>query len=104
MSGYHRATKRIASRLPYFSDCVGWPESLLPALNLLIDEGEEIERDELLAATEADEQAIPDWDYHVQYLRYGDDVYWYVNSAIEYVFAEPKSIQIVQDKAIESGY
>lgn len=103
MSGYHRVS-RIASKLPYFSDCVGWPEPLLPALNLLIDEGEEIKRDELLAATKADEKVIPDWDYHIQYFRYGDGVYWYVHSAIEYVFADPQSIQMVQDKAIESDY
>lgn len=100
----HPDGRAAARKLPYFSNCVNWPERLLPALNLLIDEGEEIGRDGLLASAAADADAVPDWDWHIKYFRYGDGIYWYVHSAIEHVFAEPESIRAVQDAAAESGY
>lgn len=108
MSRYHRAMRMFAGKLPFFSSCVGWPEELLPALNFLIDEGEELEkeegRSELLAQTDADPESVPEWDWHIQYFRYGDDVRWYVHSAIEYVFAEPESVGRIQEMAVEADY
>lgn len=100
----HPGGRTAARKLPYFSNCVNWSERLLPALNLLIDEGEEIGRDGFLASADADADAVPDWDWHIRYFRYGDGIYWYVHSAIEHVFAEPESIRAVQDAAAESGY
>jgi hypothetical protein len=88
------------SKLPYFSSCVNWPEGLLPALGLLIDEGKEIGKREFLSRADADPNEFPRM-YHsdFRYFRQGRDVYWFTHSAIEHVFAERESIRAVQRAA-----
>lgn len=46
---------------------------------------------------------IPKRDWHIQYFRYGD-VYWFVHSAIEHVFAEDESIGAIQRAAEAADY
>lgn len=103
---YHRAFRLLSRKLLFFSDCVGWPQELLPALEFLIDKGEEIDREELLERVDIEdaENSVPKWDWHIRYYRYGDGIYWYDHSAIEHVYAEPESIGDVQRKAVEAGY
>lgn len=100
-------------RLPYFSDCVGWPKHLVDApggLCDMIDAKIEITRSTFLK--HVDQERLEEieeglgyaprtsrakdkgirmtQDYHVRYYRaplLGTQAYFFVHSAIEYVFA-----------------
>lgn len=99
------AGRLAASKLPYFSNCVNWPKELLPALGLLVDEGEEVGKREFLSRADADPSDFPR-KYHAdfRYFRYDRDVYWFTHSAIEHVFAEGESIRAIQRAAEAADY
>lgn len=87
--------------VPFYSDCVSWPRALLPALSHLVDEGYEITRTTFVRRT-GERLPWPADSWWVSYwtLR-GARVYWYVHSAIEYVYATPASIAAVHARAVE---
>lgn len=95
-------------RLPFYSDCVAWPDDKLAALRHLVDEGENIARATFMKHVRT-EEIPPDWYPHNRFswgysfarLR-GWPIYWYVHSAIEFVFAEPRMIDALA-LAIQRG-
>lgn len=91
--------------LPFFSDCVSWPRDLLPELRYLVDEGVQIKRETFMRRV--DTSQIPaTWYPHARYYGYayytifGEPVYWYVHSAIEFVFAEEATIRALRSRII----
>lgn len=96
---------KISQQLCFWGSCVDWPEQYIDALHYLVDNGRKTTRDIFLLhvkmSPEDAEQYIPDGDWHIQYYHLGPDIWWYVHSAIEHVFATEESIQRVQ-KIIEA--
>lgn len=79
----------------------------MPALMYIIDNGDQITRDKFLRMVdfgEDENETIPKWDYHIQYEHLGNDIYWFIHSAIEHVYATEESIQQLNRRAIEEGY
>lgn len=94
----------MSERLPFFSDCVGWPRDQLGALTYLVDEGVDITRETFFRHIRRDE--IPaEWYPHRRYWGYsfhrlpGHPIYWYVHSLIEFVFATPEAIEALSQEA-----
>jgi hypothetical protein len=93
------------TRLPFFSNCVDWDRADVPSLQYLIDEGRQISRDTLLRNValelQPDECYYPRrGDYAVTYWTLPDlPVYWYVHSAIEFVYAERDVMALVSERA-----
>lgn len=93
-------------RLPFYSDCVGWPRHQLAALTYLVDEGILIGRRTFFRHIDR-AQLSPDWYPCPAGTPYGDHfftlhrepIYWYVHSAIEFVFAEPATVAKIQEYA-----
>ncbi len=95
-----------ASRLPFFSDCVGWPSELLPALHHIIDNGVETDHETFVANVEdADRVMLEETlgydrdfpitnDWHVRYFEVPDlGIHYLVHSAIECVFATREQVE-----------
>lgn len=79
------------TRLPFYGDCVGWPNELLPALSHLVDEGEEITRSTFVR--HCGPSPYPGSAWHVHYFRLrGYRIYWFTWSCIEHVYAEVSEI------------
>lgn len=92
-------------RLPFYSDCVGWPRNLLAALEHLIDNGEDISRDTFLRHVV--NETIPQmwyperrytWSYSFHRLP-DHSVYWFVHSCTEVVFAQQSTILTLNREA-----
>ena len=71
-------------RLPFYSDCVGWPRDKLPTLIHLVDEGEEITRATFFRYI--DKATIPaEWYPHRRYWGHNFyrmprfNIYWYTH-------------------------
>jgi len=90
---------------PYFCNCVSWSPDQMPALEALIERGEEIQRSEFLKLVNpADQRKIEaglgydrhlkmEDDWHVRYFRDpASGIPFFVHSAVEHVFAEPAEI------------
>lgn len=98
------------ARLPFFSDCVGWPRDRLAVLELLVDNGVEVGVDWFAQNVDAVgvsgywplTELIADARKGVFgttfYRLPGEPVFWATNSAIEYVFATPETIAALQAK------
>ena len=98
--------------LPYYSDCVGWPENQMAALYYLIDEGKPI-----TMRTFARNIGLESWrdireqlgydrylpiskDWHVGYRKVpGFNIYYLIWSGIEVVFAEYEEIERLLEHA-----
>lgn len=91
---------------PFYSTCVGWPPSQMPALETLIDRGAEISRAEFLELVgPADMSRVEkqlgydrhlkmEEDWHVRYFRDpASEIPFFVHSATEHVFAKPEEIE-----------
>lgn len=102
---------------PFYSDCVGWPSDQGHALDILIEEADEIPLDRFrsmigeeafgdlaqgLGYATGDERGLRiEQDYHVRCeLHAGSGVPFLVHSAIEHVFAEPETIARLQERAM----
>jgi len=102
------------ARRPFFANCVGWPEDL-QMLEFLIEEGEEVSRDEFLRLVDKEILAGLERDLgYDRHLRMKDDYHvgyrveprtgipFFVHSAIEFVFATNDEVDglrdIVQDQ------
>ena len=104
-------------KLPFYSDCVSWPEDQMAVLHWLIDNGEPISYEEFYPHVDLsghaaicqywnyDEEELDElltWnpeqidssmlDTHVRFYTCGG-VYYYKHSAIEHVFATPEQIE-----------
>lgn len=103
---------------PFYSDCVGWPKDRSHALDLLIEEADEIPLDRFrdMIGNEAfedlarglgyafgDEEGLRiEQDYHVRCeMHAGSGVPFLVHSAIEHVFAKPETIDALQERAMQ---
>lgn len=90
-------------RLPFFSNCVDWPDNRLDVLRHLVDEGAEITRETFFQRVRRDE-IPPDWYPHKRYWGHGfytlrrQHVYWYTHSSIEFVFADPDTIEAIHEE------
>ena len=88
----------------YLSDCVGWPRGKVDHLNEMIDDAMDVTRRTFLKHVDRDELAALEAylgytrdfhmasDWHVSYHRSklcGFTVYYFRQSAIEYVFIPP---------------
>lgn len=97
-------------RLPFFSDCVGWPRDMLPALRHLCDEGHEVGRDWFLRHVDlplgAPLRGLIDPRYygHGFYRLDGWPVFWFTHSCIEFVFAEADTLERLNAEALEASY
>lgn len=89
-------------KLPYYSDCVGWPSDRVDVLTHLVDEGEEITRETFFRHVSAEEimGAVGDsWYPHRRYYGHafyrlrGHRIYWFTHSCIEFVFAHHSTIE-----------
>jgi hypothetical protein len=110
ISRYHKFIKTTAAtKLQFFCNCVGWPQKYMDALHYICDEGEEITRDEFLKHADVfcDEDqtvddVLPPKDWGISYYKLsGFDLYYFIHSAIEHVFADESTIKAVQQKANE---
>jgi hypothetical protein len=104
---------------PFFSDCVGWPEDRLGALELLIEESETIGLDRFRALIGRAQMRDLcrqlgygagglriEEDYHVRYAEHGSGAVMLIHSAIEHVFADPDLIDALQarhDQALDAA-
>lgn len=90
-------------RLPFYADCVDWPRNQLAALMHLVDAGVLIDRAEFFRKINRT-QIRPDWEPCPAGTPYGEAfytlpgyrIYWYVHSAIEFVFAEASEVAALQ--------
>jgi hypothetical protein len=105
---------------PFFSDCVGWPKDRLGALELLIEESEQIsiERFRTLVGRAQMRDLSRELgygsgglrieeDYHVRCAEHGSGAVMLIHSAIEHVFAAPDLIDALQarhDRALDATY
>ena len=100
----------IRERLPFFSDCVGWPKDKLPALMHIVGNRVDISRQTYVARVDPEARREiernlgygPDFpiskDYHVRFCTVpGSGVYFMVHSAIEHVFATEKQIDALME-------
>jgi hypothetical protein len=96
--------------LQFFSDCVGWPRQYIDALHYLIDNGEDVERDDFLKHIDfqslvydedkTPNDVLPASDWGISYHKVeGFNCYYFVHSAIEHVFADEDEIKKIQQKA-----
>ena len=103
--------------LPYFGACKSWPAEKLAALEWICENGVEIDRATFLGRVAPSK--LRSWekvlgyrngrsmvdDWHVRYQRSPDGMaYWFVHSAIEYVFARPETIDAIQTAALEEAH
>jgi hypothetical protein len=98
--------QKIAHRLCMYNNCVGWPENLMPALQYIIDNGDEIDRDDFLRHADVfDPEEIPADDWHIWYGKVsGFNIYYFVHSGIEHVFAGEEEILKLNSHALQEGY
>lgn len=98
---------------PYFCNCVSWSPDQMPALEALIDRGEEIQRSEFLQLVNpADQKKIEtglgydrhlkmEEDWHVRYFRDPvSGIPFFVHSAVEHVFARPEEIDALTEDCL----
>lgn len=96
-------------KLPFYSDCVGWPRHRLGALNAIVAASRNIsrktfmakvdplQRAEIEAALGYDRDFPITRDWHVGYHSMpSTGIYYLTHSAIEYVFATPEQIEKAQ--------
>lgn len=108
-------TRAIAPPPPFFSDCVGWPPHQLGALELLIEESEEIGLEafrarigrgqmcDLTRGLGYDRHGLRiEADHHVRCAAHPSGPVFLIHSAIEHVFATPEMIAALQERH-ESG-
>lgn len=104
---------------PFFSDCVGWPEDRLGALELLIEESEPIGLDRFRAVIgRAQTRDLCrqlgygagglriEEDHHVRCAEHRSGAVMLIHSAIEHVFADPDLIDALQarhDQALNAA-
>ena len=106
----------MANRLPFFGDCVSWPEDKLPALHHIIEHGEDITRETFVSKVDAEtrqgierhlgyDRVFPiTKDWHVAYRSVPDlGIVYMVHSGIEIVFARPEQIEKAQDAYLAAG-
>jgi len=99
------------SHPPFFSDCVGWPRHQLGALDLLIEESEEIGLERFRDRIgEAQMRNLTrelgygrhglriEADHHVRYAEHPSGAVMMIHSAIEHVFADPDLIAALQER------
>lgn len=100
---------------PYFGSCVGWPYEKMPALEFLVEHGEEIDRQDFLASVDRaamrrlesmlgyGRQGLSmEEDFHVRYFREPrSHVPFLCHSAIEHVFARDTDIERLLEMASE---
>jgi hypothetical protein len=104
-------TRASAPHPPFFSDCVGWPRDQLGALELLIEESEEIglavfrdrigraQMRDLTRALGYDRHGLRiEADHHVRCAEHPSGAVMLVHSAIEHVFATPELIASLQER------
>lgn len=107
----------MSAHPPFFSDCVGWPKDRLGALDLLIEESEEISLDrfrsrvgprsmrDLARSLGYGRQGLRmEDDYHVRYAEHASGAVMLVHSAIEHVFAPPELIDALQARHDEAPH
>jgi hypothetical protein len=94
---------KLASYLPFYSDCVSWPNyNGHCALDYLIDHGQEISKGQFQRMTGTTAAELPGGEWGTFYYRVpGLACYYYVNSAIEYVWATRETIAAMDKLALE---
>jgi hypothetical protein len=104
-------TRKGSTTPPFFSDCVGWPPHQLGALELLIEESQEISFTEfrgrigrtqmrdLTRTLGYDRHGLRiEADHHVRCAAHPSGPVLLVHSAIEHVFATPEMIRALQER------
>lgn len=106
----------MTERRPFHSNCVSWPSEEMPALEYLIEHGEDMDIDSFVELVDPIDWAeiveglgygrgglkIED-DYHVRFKRDPETgIPFMVHSAIEFVFAYSKEIDALCESRIPS--
>jgi hypothetical protein len=90
------------SKLPFYGNCVGWPEEYLDALSYMVQEGEEINFRQFQSIAEGIDKKdflniYGQIDRAVSFHRVPNwPIAFYRFSGIEYVYAEPRTIELFQ--------
>jgi hypothetical protein len=93
---------------PFYSDCVSWPLDT-DVLDEIRRNGDDVERDDFLAQVNFSELGNPDElvpadDWAIRYYKYEKgDIYFFIHSGIEHIFADDSDIRKVAEK-IASEY
>jgi len=94
--------------LPFYSDCVSWPSENEDALDTIRRNGDScsftefksnVKKDQLREMIKTfgyDKSFTIQKDWAVKFCKYSKDVYFFVHSGIEYVFAEGTTIDKIQ--------